>query len=135
MENSDFALFVFAAAPVTLLTLLSKSDVGKKVRAAVCLYLSLSHSGTVPYATASQNPWPYRLPSAAHRISLHMPETNTQTLPSYLTPQVQEQLEARLPELQAEAEQLRARHTEARARSKWYVSTAIQHVCLAWGTS
>lgn len=42
MENSDFALFVFAAAPVTLLTLLSKSDVGKKVRTAgvrVFLYL------------------------------------------------------------------------------------------------
>ncbi|KAG2449203.1 hypothetical protein HYH02_005950 [Chlamydomonas schloesseri] len=56
-------IFIFAALPITALTALSKSSVGK---------------------------------------------------------QVQEQLEAKLPELQAAAEKTRAAHAEARARSQWY---------------
>ncbi|KAG2436254.1 hypothetical protein HXX76_006565 [Chlamydomonas incerta] len=56
-------IFIFAALPVTALTALSKSSVGK---------------------------------------------------------QVQEQLEAKLPQLQAAAEKTRAAHTEARRQSKWY---------------
>ncbi|PNW87142.1 hypothetical protein CHLRE_02g110750v5 [Chlamydomonas reinhardtii] len=57
------AIFIFAALPITALTALSKSSVGK---------------------------------------------------------QVQEQLEAKLPELQAEADKTRAAHAEARRQSKWY---------------
>ncbi|EFJ42774.1 hypothetical protein VOLCADRAFT_66679, partial [Volvox carteri f. nagariensis] len=56
-------IFVFAALPITALTALSKSSVGK---------------------------------------------------------QVQQQLEARLPELRAEAERQRQAHQQARQRSKWY---------------
>ncbi|KAG2491962.1 hypothetical protein HYH03_009693 [Edaphochlamys debaryana] len=61
--ENEAAIFIFAALPITALTALSKSDVGKEVQA---------------------------------------------------------QLEAKLPELQAEAEATRAAHEAARLRSQWF---------------
>ena len=89
--EQSVSIVIFAALPVTLLTALSKSDLGKV--STTCCH---THSPLKVLRLLS--------------VFLSLP---------LVEQKVQEQLFERLPDLDAKADELKARHQEARESSPW----------------
>lgn len=134
-------ILVAAALPITALTALSKSSLGEEVgavhtpahqcRACKRPPFMVFHSCIAqgPKVTFTAN----GMKAYTMRACMHA-ALSRHACPFCFPPpsQVQRQLEAKLPELQAEAQALAAEHAEARTRSDWCVRGGVcSGVCRA----